>query len=99
MKKLTRVVLGALLSAGVEDIPVDWMDQEIEVTMKPLGLPPKPTKDELKEMEKEVKKMKGCLKQYANPKLRKLEAKAWENAAAEKYKIKNKVTVQENFQR
>jgi hypothetical protein len=41
-------------------------------------------------MEKELKKMQGCLKQYANPKLRKLEAKAWENAATEKYKIKNK---------
>jgi hypothetical protein len=37
----------------------------------------------------DLKKLKGCLKKYANPQLRELEAGVWEQVATEKY-LENK---------
>ena len=44
-----------------------------------------PVEEEKKHPKVDFKKLKGCLKEYANPDLWEQEQYAWENAVIEKY--------------
>jgi hypothetical protein len=83
--EILRTVVYSTQLASVIDLPVGLQDQDVEVIVLLLiklsqsnVLPePKPVTD--------LKKLEGCLKQYANTKLRELENDAWKRIAAEKY--------------
>ena len=65
------------------DLPVTLHNREVEVIVLPQLEEPKGEK-------KSVESIKGILKHRANPALRELEKKAWEQAAVEKYLEKMK---------
>jgi hypothetical protein len=73
----------------VIDLPTGLQNQDVEVIVLPLTKSLQP--DTLPESKPvtDLKKLKGCLKQYANVKLRELEDGVWERTVAEKY-LENK---------
>lgn len=83
--EILRTVIHSDQLASVIDLPVGLRDQDVEIIVLPLIKSPQPNMLPKTKPETDLKKLKGCLKQFANPKLRELEDSVWEQVAAEKY--------------
>jgi hypothetical protein len=80
-----RTTMNSARLAPIIDLPRSLQDREVEVIVLP-----KSEEQKKRQPDSGRKSTMGCLKQYANPELRKLEEGAWEQAAAEKYLEKMK---------
>jgi hypothetical protein len=87
--EILRTVIHSTQLASVIDLPVGLQNQDVEIIVLPLIKSPQPNMLQEFKPETDLKKLKGCLKKYANLKLRELEDGVWERAAAEKY-LENK---------
>jgi len=74
-----RKIVSAELIKPVIDLPWASKDMQVEVIVFPF------TEQQVTHNEGNVKRLKGCLKQYANPSLHEMEKYAWENHIVEKY--------------
>jgi hypothetical protein len=90
---ILRTIIHSSQLASVIDLPEYLRNSNVEVIILPTE--EISTIDESPQTKTDLKKLKGCLKQYANPKLRALEDGAWERAVVEKYQEK----VHEDFGR
>jgi hypothetical protein len=87
--EILRTVIHSNQLASVIDLPAGLQDQDVEVIVLPLAKLSKQNKLSESPSEVDLKKLRGCLKQYANPKLRELANGAWKRTATEKY-LENK---------
>jgi len=78
-----RITMDSAQLASIVDLPMTLRDREVKVIVLPGRMTP--DTEELDNQETSVDSVKGILKEYADPALRKLEKCAWEQAAVEKY--------------
>ena len=78
-----RMTMNSARLAPVIDLPLTLHDREVEVIILPSEAAANRKKAD--DDARPVESIKGILKQYADPALRKLEKGAWEQAAVEKY--------------
>ena len=83
-----RLTMNSARLAPIIDLPATLCDREVEVIVLPTQTVSNPQKQDSEESS--IGSLMGCLKEYANPELRKLEKGAWERAACEKYLEKMK---------
>jgi hypothetical protein len=83
--EILRTVIHSDQLTSVIDLPVGLRGQDVEIIVLPLIKSPQQNILQKIKPEIDLKKLKGCLKEYANPKLRELEDGVWEKVAAEKY--------------
>jgi hypothetical protein len=87
--EILRTVIHSDQLVSVIDLPVGLRDQDVEVIVLPLIKSPSINMLPEIKPETDLKKLKGCLKQYAHSELCKLEDGVWERTATEKY-LENK---------
>ncbi|MDR0870368.1 MAG: hypothetical protein LBN39_06200 [Planctomycetaceae bacterium] len=75
-----RKTMPSVLLQPVLDLPPELLGQNVEVIVQPVRKIEKPVSD------KPFVSIKGALKEYANPEIRKHERDAWSDAAVEKEK-------------
>jgi hypothetical protein len=80
--EILKTVIHSSQLASVIDLPEYLRNRNVEIIILPMENVQK--KDESPQMQTDLKKLKGVLKQYANPKLRVLEDGAWERNVIEK---------------
>ena len=75
-----RKIVNAELIKPVIDLPWATKDMQVEVIVFPFA-------EQVIQKTGNVKRLKGCLKKYANPSLIEMEKYAWENHTVEKYAV------------
>ena len=75
-----REIVNAELIKPVIDLPWASKNMQVEVIVFPFA-------EQVTHDTGNVKRLKGCLKQYANPSLHEMEKYAWENHIVEKYAV------------
>ena len=75
-----REIVNSELIKHVIDLPWASKDMQVEVIVFPFA-------EQVTGDASNVKRLKGCLKQYANPSLQEMEKHAWENHIVEKYAV------------
>ena len=73
-----REIVSADMLSPIINLPWKSKDLQVEVIIIPI-------EEEKKSQKIDFKKLKGCLKEYANPALWEKEKHAWEDHVAEKY--------------
>ena len=79
MEAVRKIVSAEVIKPFI-DLPWASKDMQVEVIVFPFT-------EQVTHAAGSVKRLKGCLKQYANPSLHEMEKYAWENHIVEKYAV------------